>query len=144
MSKKYTLLTFKGICMNFLLELKFFILSHPLTSKQPRKIVQIHMHHPVVLKLFPIYMVSHTTVFLILQNQCYPGTSCIQDSHWVSESSLVWTALSSNTIFRRCSWISSCFSPSGIELSSIFSPSLLSSWTDLNLQARMYMALVDL
>ena len=47
MSKKYTLLTFKGICMNFLLELNFFILSHPLTSKEPRKIVQIHMHHPV-------------------------------------------------------------------------------------------------
>ena len=45
--KKYTLLTFKGICMNFLLELKFFILSHPVTSKQPREIVQIHMHHPV-------------------------------------------------------------------------------------------------
>ena len=43
MSKKYTLLTFKGICMNFLLELKFFILSHPVTSKQPHKIVQIHM-----------------------------------------------------------------------------------------------------
>ena len=47
MSKKNTLLTFKGICMNFLLELKFFILSHPLTSKQPPKVVQIHMTHPV-------------------------------------------------------------------------------------------------
>ena len=47
MSKKYTLLTFKGICMNFLLELNFFILSHPVTSKQPHKIVQIHMGHPV-------------------------------------------------------------------------------------------------
>ena len=47
MSKKYTLLTFKGICMNFLLELEFLILSHPVTSKQPREIVQIHMHHPV-------------------------------------------------------------------------------------------------
>ena len=47
MSKKYTLLTFKGICMNFLLDLKFFILSHPVTSKQPHKIVQIHMGHPV-------------------------------------------------------------------------------------------------
>ena len=46
--KKYTLLTFKGICMNFLLELKFFILSHPVTSKQPHKVVQIHMGHPVV------------------------------------------------------------------------------------------------
>ena len=44
--KKYTLLTFRGICMNFLLELKFF-LSHPVTSKQPHKIVQIHMGHPV-------------------------------------------------------------------------------------------------
>ena len=42
MSKKYTLLTFKGICINFLQELKFFILSHP------REIVQLHMHHPVV------------------------------------------------------------------------------------------------
>ena len=47
MSQKYILLTFKGICMNFLLELKFFILSHPVTSKQPHKIVQIHMRRPV-------------------------------------------------------------------------------------------------
>ena len=45
--KKNTLLTFKGICMNFLLELRFFILSHPVTSKQPHKIVQIHMVHPI-------------------------------------------------------------------------------------------------
>ena len=45
--KKDTLLTFKGISMNFLLELNFFILSHPLTSKQPPKVVQIHMTHPV-------------------------------------------------------------------------------------------------
>ena len=45
--KKYTILTFKGICMNFLLELKNSILSHPVTSKQPHKIVQIHMRHPV-------------------------------------------------------------------------------------------------
>ena len=48
MSKKYMLLTFKDICMNFLLEFKFFILSHPVTSKQPHKIVQIHMGHPVI------------------------------------------------------------------------------------------------
>ena len=48
MSKKYTLFTFKGICMNFLLELRFFILSHPLTEKQPPKVVQIHMTHPVI------------------------------------------------------------------------------------------------
>ena len=47
MSNKYTLLTFKSICMNFLLELNFFILSHPLTSKQPPKVVQIQMTHPV-------------------------------------------------------------------------------------------------
>ena len=48
MSKKYTLLTFKGICMNFLLKLKFFILGHPVTSKQPHKIVQILLGHPVL------------------------------------------------------------------------------------------------
>ena len=46
--KKNTLLTFKGICMNFLLELKIFILSYPVTSKQPHKIVQMHMGHPVI------------------------------------------------------------------------------------------------
>ena len=51
MSKKYTLLTFKGICMIFLLELNFFILSNPVTSKQPHKIVQIHMGHPVHIPL---------------------------------------------------------------------------------------------
>ena len=33
--------------MNFSLELNFFILSHPVTSKQPHKIVQIHMGHSV-------------------------------------------------------------------------------------------------
>ena len=48
MSKKYTLLTFKGICMNFLLELNFFILSHPVTSKQPHKVVRILLGHPVM------------------------------------------------------------------------------------------------
>ena len=47
MSKKNSLLTFKGIFMNFLLEFKIFILSHSVTSKQPHKIVQIHMRHPV-------------------------------------------------------------------------------------------------
>ena len=40
--KKNTLLTFKGIRMNVLMEFNFFISSHPLTSEQPRK-----MHHPV-------------------------------------------------------------------------------------------------
>ena len=40
MSKKYTLLTFKGICMNFFTGVEFFILNHPVTSNQPLKIVQ--------------------------------------------------------------------------------------------------------
>ena len=31
----------------------------------------------LVLKLYPIYMVSLKTVFLIFQNQCYPRNSCI-------------------------------------------------------------------
>ena len=47
MSQKNILLTFKGFCMNFSLELKKNILSHPVTSKQPHKIVQILMRHPV-------------------------------------------------------------------------------------------------
>ena len=46
-TKNIFLLTFEGNCMNFSLELFFFILNHPVTSKQPRKIVQIHMVHPV-------------------------------------------------------------------------------------------------
>ena len=48
MSKKYDLLTFEDFFMNFLLELKFLILSHPVTSKQPHKIVQILLVHPVL------------------------------------------------------------------------------------------------
>ncbi len=47
MSQKIYFIDFKGICMNFLLELDFFISSHPLTSKQPHKIVQIFLGHPV-------------------------------------------------------------------------------------------------
>ena len=47
MSQKIFFINFKGICMNFSLELKFFILSHPVTSKQPHKIIQILMGHPV-------------------------------------------------------------------------------------------------
>ena len=50
---KDTLLTFKVICMNFLPELIFFlnfILSHSVTSKQPLKIVQLHMGHLVCSK----------------------------------------------------------------------------------------------
>ena len=64
MSKKYTLLTFKGICMNFLLKLKFFILGHPVTSKQPQEIIQIILGHPVhlhtYLKLDVIFVHSLT------------------------------------------------------------------------------------
>ena len=63
MSKKYTLLTFKGICMNFLLELKFFILSHPVTSKQPCKIIQLHMAHPVcVIRCLKVLGMSDTDI----------------------------------------------------------------------------------
>ena len=40
MSQKIFLLTSKSNCINFSLELKFFILSHPVDSKQPRKMVQ--------------------------------------------------------------------------------------------------------
>ena len=58
MSKKYTLLTFKGICMNFLLELNKFILNYPVTSKQPHKIVQIHMGHPVYTQKTPVMMLT--------------------------------------------------------------------------------------
>ena len=47
MSQKIFLLTFEGSCVNFSLEFIFFILNHPVTSKQPPRIVQIHMPHPV-------------------------------------------------------------------------------------------------
>ena len=52
LQKIFFLLSFKGNCMNFLLELKFFILSHPVTSKQPHKIVQRLMGHPVLRAIF--------------------------------------------------------------------------------------------
>ena len=58
MSKKYALLTFKGICMNFLLELKTIIPSHPVTFKQPHKIVQVHVGHPV-LRMFYQILISY-------------------------------------------------------------------------------------
>ena len=45
--KKICFTDFKGICMNFLLELIFFVLSQPVTTKQPQEIVQIHLGHPV-------------------------------------------------------------------------------------------------
>ena len=45
---KKILLTFKDICMNFSLEFKKINLSHPVTSKQPPEIVQIHMRNPVL------------------------------------------------------------------------------------------------
>ena len=44
--------------MNFSLELNSFILSHPGTSKQPHKIVQILMGHPVELNRFPIFLIA--------------------------------------------------------------------------------------
>ena len=64
MSQKIFLLTFKGICMNFLLELNFFILSHPVTSKQPHKIVQIHMGHPVQLMKVVLIEKVHKGTFI--------------------------------------------------------------------------------
>ena len=48
MSQNFFLLTFKGICMKFLLELKKNTLSHPVTSKQPHKIFQRLMGQPVL------------------------------------------------------------------------------------------------
>ena len=65
MSQKNILLTFKGFCMNFSLELKKNILSHPVTSKQPHKIVQILMRHPVLgQEVGPISM-GHTVYQLM-------------------------------------------------------------------------------
>ena len=51
----------------------------------------------LVLKLSPIYMVSINTVFLIPQNQCYPGTSCIM--------TLV-LSIKSKTFFISPFWVS--------------------------------------
>ena len=55
MSQKYSLLTFKGNYMNFSLKLNFFILSHPVTSKQPHKIVQILMKRPELIRATGTY-----------------------------------------------------------------------------------------
>ena len=73
MSQKIFLLTFKGICMNFLLELNFFILSHPVTSKQPHKVVQIHMGHPVnsireILAIFQKFLIKSKSLHYLLHN----------------------------------------------------------------------------
>ena len=46
MSQKNISLTLKSFCVNFSLELKEIILSHPVTSKQPQIIVL--MRHPVL------------------------------------------------------------------------------------------------
>ena len=62
MSQKVYLLTLKGICMNFSMKLKKNISSHPVTSKQPHEIVQIHMRHPVHYYLCNIFY----AVFLFL------------------------------------------------------------------------------
>ena len=46
--------------MNFLLKLKIFILDHPVTFKQPLKIVQILLGHPVLESSEnPIYKLWH-------------------------------------------------------------------------------------
>ena len=50
--------------MNFSQELKKIILSHPVTSKQPPEIVQIHMRHPVR----GLVLLDYRTIGL-LQNQ---------------------------------------------------------------------------
>ena len=76
MSKKYTLLTFKGICMNFLLKLKFFILGHPVTSKQPHKIVPILLGHPVHCIRKPLHSVSEQNVRFY-----YKGLFCIHEMY---------------------------------------------------------------
>ena len=60
--KKYTLLTFKGICMIFFTGIKKKILSHPVTSKQPHKIVQIHMGHPVCNSVFNFFFLQCFTL----------------------------------------------------------------------------------
>ena len=56
MSQKIFLLTFEGSCVNFSLEFIFFILNHPVTSKQPPRIVQIHMPHPVFEAVWTWYL----------------------------------------------------------------------------------------
>ena len=58
-------MTFKGICMNFSLELKKNILSHPVTSKQPHKIVQILMRHPVGGNLRAIIFMDKRCIFAL-------------------------------------------------------------------------------
>ena len=50
--------------MNFSLELKIFILSHSVTSKQPHKIVQIHMRHPV--EQVTLFLSTLTVCFICL------------------------------------------------------------------------------
>ena len=75
MSKKYDLLTFEDFFMNFLLELKFLILSHPVTSKQPLKIVQILLVHPVsksagsIMSKFSFVSVMFMQVLSLLRNR---------------------------------------------------------------------------
>ena len=58
--------------MNFSLELKISILSHPVTSKQPHKIVQRLMGHPVHtirrIKGEVTYAMDTTLAFYTLRN----------------------------------------------------------------------------
>ena len=66
--------------MNFSLELKFFILSHPVTSKHPHKIVQIHMGHPVLPYWWVVLMVMSLLVIGYLAGVMnffhFSGTPC--------------------------------------------------------------------
>ena len=68
--KEIYFIDFKGICVNFLLGLNFFISSHPVTSIQPHKIVQIHMSHPVVTQLKKLHHFSHLALETSSQCNC--------------------------------------------------------------------------
>ena len=77
-TKNTFLSIFKGICMNLLLELKFFILSHSVTSKQPPEIVQIHMHHPVVRIFRLISKIWTSGIAILRQNKCFSSMYCLE------------------------------------------------------------------
>ena len=47
MSQKRYFIDFQRYLYEFFTGIKKYILSHPVTSKQPPEIVQIHMRHPV-------------------------------------------------------------------------------------------------
>ena len=84
MSKKYTLLTFKGICMNFLLKLKFLILGHPVTSKQPHKIVQILLAHCMFIPDYSVHDRPRVQLLPIISRSRATG-SCKAIGNGISE-----------------------------------------------------------